>query len=173
MDFDVYKLIPSVEMREYLRKCRKFKPLEQEVIIRNSYYPIEQKLKFMKHLVEEARKTKRNEEETRGYSACYKDNDYRLSERVFADTHYFRNIGRSEKLRQSFFLLNKDRQWRLNGSKLKNKKNTYKKLDVKFYDEVADVLLKFAVIVSKTNGKWVFCKHKERETYEVREVEEN
>lgn len=40
-------------------------------------------------------------------------------------------------------------------------------LEVKFYDEVADELLKFAVIISKTNGKWVFCKHKERETYEV------
>ena len=40
-------------------------------------------------------------------------------------------------------------------------------LEVKFYDKVADELLKFAVIISKTNGKWVFCKHKERETYEV------
>lgn len=40
-------------------------------------------------------------------------------------------------------------------------------LEVKFYDNVADELLKFAVIISKTNGKWVFCKHKERETYEV------
>lgn len=40
-------------------------------------------------------------------------------------------------------------------------------LEVKFYDEVADELLKFAVIISKTNDKWVFCKHKERETYEV------
>ena len=38
---------------------------------------------------------------------------------------------------------------------------------VKFYDQAADELLKFAVIISKTNGKWVFCKHKERNTYEV------
>ncbi|MDE5973205.1 MAG: NUDIX domain-containing protein [Eubacterium sp.] len=38
---------------------------------------------------------------------------------------------------------------------------------VKFYDSVSDELLKFAVIISKTNGKWVFCKHKERNTYEV------
>lgn len=38
---------------------------------------------------------------------------------------------------------------------------------VKFYDTVADEKLKFAVIISKSNGKWVFCKHKERETYEV------
>lgn len=40
-------------------------------------------------------------------------------------------------------------------------------LEVKFYDNVDDELLKFAVIISKTNGKWVFCKHKERDTYEV------
>lgn len=40
-------------------------------------------------------------------------------------------------------------------------------LEVKFYDNVADDLLKFAVIIARTNGKWVFCKHKERETYEV------
>lgn len=40
-------------------------------------------------------------------------------------------------------------------------------LEVKFYDEVADELLKFAVIISKTEGKWVFCRHRERETYEV------
>ena len=38
---------------------------------------------------------------------------------------------------------------------------------VKFYDKVDDELLKFAVIISKTNGKWVFCKHRERDTYEV------
>ena len=40
-------------------------------------------------------------------------------------------------------------------------------LEVKFYDTVNDELLKFAVIISQSNGKWVFCKHKERDTYEV------
>ena len=40
-------------------------------------------------------------------------------------------------------------------------------LEVKFYDSVDDSLLKFAVIVSQSNGKWVFCKHKERDAYEV------
>lgn len=40
-------------------------------------------------------------------------------------------------------------------------------LEVKFYDQVEDNLLKFAVIISKTDGKWVFCKHKDRDTYEV------
>lgn len=40
-------------------------------------------------------------------------------------------------------------------------------LEIKFYEQVADELLKFAVIIAKTEGKWVFCKHKERSTYEV------
>lgn len=40
-------------------------------------------------------------------------------------------------------------------------------MKVKFYDNIDDMLLKFAVIISKHNGKWVFCKHKERNTYEV------
>ena len=35
-------------------------------------------------------------------------------------------------------------------------------VEVKFYDTVNDELLKFAVIISQSNGKWVFCKHKER-----------
>lgn len=38
--------------------------------------------------------------------------------------------------------------------------------EVKFYDKADDKLLRFAVIIAKTNGKWVFCKHKERSTYE-------
>lgn len=39
--------------------------------------------------------------------------------------------------------------------------------EVKFYDNIDDNLLKFAVIISKANGKFVFCKHKERNTYEI------
>lgn len=39
-------------------------------------------------------------------------------------------------------------------------------MKIKFYEEVKDELLKFAVIISKSNGKWVFCKHRERNTYE-------
>lgn len=50
-------------------------------------------------------------------------------------------------------------------------------MEVKFYDTVDDMLLKFAVIVAKSKGKWVFCKHKERDTYECpgghREAGEN
>ncbi len=40
-------------------------------------------------------------------------------------------------------------------------------LEVKFYEAVDDSLLKFAVIISQSNGRWVICKHKERDTYEV------
>ncbi len=38
---------------------------------------------------------------------------------------------------------------------------------VNFYNDVHDSLLKFAVIIAKYNGKLVFCKHKERSTWEV------
>lgn len=50
-------------------------------------------------------------------------------------------------------------------------------MSVNFYESVEDSLLKFAVIVSRTNGKWVFCKHKNRDTLEIpgghREPDEN
>lgn len=39
-------------------------------------------------------------------------------------------------------------------------------MEVKFYESVEESLLKFAVILAKSGGKWVFCKHKERDTYE-------
>ena len=38
---------------------------------------------------------------------------------------------------------------------------------VQFYDQIDDQKLKFAVIVTKTNGRWVFCKHRDRDTLEV------
>lgn len=40
-------------------------------------------------------------------------------------------------------------------------------MSVNFYDDIEDKLLKFAVIIAKTEGKYVFCKHKERDTWEV------
>ena len=40
-------------------------------------------------------------------------------------------------------------------------------MKVNFYEEVNDELLKFAVIIAKTDGKYVFCKHKKRDTWEV------
>lgn len=39
--------------------------------------------------------------------------------------------------------------------------------EVKFYDDIEDELLKFAVIISKTQNQYVFCKHKDRDTWEV------
>ncbi|MEA5012118.1 MAG: NUDIX domain-containing protein [Angelakisella sp.] len=39
-------------------------------------------------------------------------------------------------------------------------------LKVCFYDSAKDSLIEFAVIVSKYNGKWVFCKHKEGNAFE-------
>lgn len=40
-------------------------------------------------------------------------------------------------------------------------------IDVSFHDAIEDKRLKFAVIVAKTGGKWIFCKHKARDTYEI------
>ena len=40
-------------------------------------------------------------------------------------------------------------------------------IKVRFYEKADDSRLKFAVIITKHDGKWVFCKHRERETYEV------
>lgn len=39
-------------------------------------------------------------------------------------------------------------------------------MEVKFYEQVDDVLLKFAVILPRHKGKWVLCKHRERDTFE-------
>lgn len=39
--------------------------------------------------------------------------------------------------------------------------------EVRFYGETEDTLLKYAVILAKANGKWVFCKHRERTTLEI------
>lgn len=38
---------------------------------------------------------------------------------------------------------------------------------VRFYDNVEDELLKFAVIIAKSGNKYVFCKHRDRDTWEV------
>lgn len=40
-------------------------------------------------------------------------------------------------------------------------------IKVNFYDEVDDGLIKFAVIVSRYKDKWVFCKHRDRSTFEI------
>lgn len=38
---------------------------------------------------------------------------------------------------------------------------------INFYDKVEDKLLKFAVIIGKIDGKYVFCKHRDRDTLEI------
>ncbi|MBR3963661.1 MAG: NUDIX domain-containing protein [Oscillospiraceae bacterium] len=40
-------------------------------------------------------------------------------------------------------------------------------MEVKFYDKADNDVLKFAVIISRYDNKWVFCKHRERDTYEI------
>lgn len=39
---------------------------------------------------------------------------------------------------------------------------------VRFYslDEIADDRLTFAVVITRMNGQWVFCRHKQRDTWE-------
>ena len=39
--------------------------------------------------------------------------------------------------------------------------------EVRFYDRADDSKLKFAVIVTRTNGRWVFCRHRDRDTLEI------
>lgn len=50
-------------------------------------------------------------------------------------------------------------------------------IKVKFYESVSDDRLKFAVVAARYSDKWVWCKHKERITFEIpgghREVGEN
>ena len=49
--------------------------------------------------------------------------------------------------------------------------------EVRFYKEADDELLQFAVIISRAQNKYVFCKHRSRDTWEVpgghREAGEN
>lgn len=39
-------------------------------------------------------------------------------------------------------------------------------LEVRFHLHAEDALLKFAVIAARYNDKWVFCRHRQRSTYE-------
>lgn len=40
-------------------------------------------------------------------------------------------------------------------------------MQVQFYDTAEDTLLEFAVIIAKYKDRWIFCKHKERDTWEI------
>ena len=39
--------------------------------------------------------------------------------------------------------------------------------EVRFYESIGDELLKFAVIISKTQDQYVYCRHKDRDTWEI------
>ena len=43
--------------------------------------------------------------------------------------------------------------------------------NVRFYDHAEDSLLKFAVIISKSNDKWVYCRHQERTILKLKPME--
>lgn len=38
---------------------------------------------------------------------------------------------------------------------------------VSFYEEAEDTLLKFAVIIARMGNRYVFCKHRKRDTWEI------
>ena len=38
--------------------------------------------------------------------------------------------------------------------------------EVRFFDAVDDSLFLYAIIVARYRGRWVFCRHRERTTYE-------
>ncbi|MBR1684350.1 MAG: NUDIX domain-containing protein [Clostridia bacterium] len=40
-------------------------------------------------------------------------------------------------------------------------------IEVRFYDTVEDSLLRFAVIIAKSDNRWVLCKHRDRDTLEI------
>lgn len=40
-------------------------------------------------------------------------------------------------------------------------------MQVNFHDSIDDNLLKYAVIIARSKGKWVYCKHRMRTTYEL------
>lgn len=42
-----------------------------------------------------------------------------------------------------------------------------KMTEIRFYEKVEDELLKFAVIIAKKQDKYIFCKHKDRDTWEI------
>ena len=41
------------------------------------------------------------------------------------------------------------------------------RVKVRFYNFADDEKLKFAVIIARSGGKWVFCRHRQRSTLEI------
>lgn len=56
---------------------------------------------------------------------------------------------------------------------IKSVEGAYYMTKVRFYEEAADELLKFAVIIAKSGDKWIFCKHRDRDTWEAPGGEES
>lgn len=52
-------------------------------------------------------------------------------------------------------------------SSFADKKGMVKMAEVRFYENAADELLRFAVIISKAQNKYVFCRHRDRDTWEI------
>lgn len=46
-------------------------------------------------------------------------------------------------------------------------KDAVRQMKVSFYDGAEDALFKFAVIISRHGDKWVFCKHRLRDSFEI------
>lgn len=40
-------------------------------------------------------------------------------------------------------------------------------MEIRFYEQALDSDLKFAVIAARVGGKWLLCRHRERETWEL------
>lgn len=40
-------------------------------------------------------------------------------------------------------------------------------MEIRFYEQALDSDLKYAVIAARTGGKWLLCRHRERETWEL------
>lgn len=34
-------------------------------------------------------------------------------------------------------------------------------MEVRFYDSIENERMKFAVVIARSGGKWIFCKHRE------------
>lgn len=39
-------------------------------------------------------------------------------------------------------------------------------MEIRFYDEALKKELEFAVIIARIDGKWIFCRHRDRDTWE-------
>ncbi|MDE7219831.1 MAG: GNAT family N-acetyltransferase [Oscillospiraceae bacterium] len=96
------------------------------------------------------------------YGGCAKNNagSYRVMQKAGMIQNSFNKNG------DHIFSIDRDQF--LNAKKyLSVREKRDMSVEVRFYDEVEDQLLKFAVIIARSGGKWVFCRHRERTTLEI------